>query len=178
MNETRCAVYRLRDASGSLLYVGISDNPTQRFRAHQSTKAWWSDVVSTTLEWFPDRRSAALAEAAAIVEEHPLHNVRTAPDFFRVRRPGDPLRRVAGGGEIEVLVDAYLVVNKSTVADLRALLTEAIVGELSSQTEAARRIGIGRSAVHNDMVRAAAVRADPDRLAAARTLSEPIPTIS
>lgn len=76
-------LYRLYDVDAVLLYVGISWNPGQRFTlGHSLDKPWWADVAHTTLEHFPTRAAALVAERAAIVAERPLHNVvhnRTTP---------------------------------------------------------------------------------------------------
>lgn len=72
---TRTALYRLYDANDQLLYVGISDNPRQRWGTHSAEQVWWPLVVRKTVEWFGNRREAAKAEAAAIRAESPAKNV-------------------------------------------------------------------------------------------------------
>jgi predicted GIY-YIG superfamily endonuclease len=73
--DTPTALYRLRDKSDTLLYVGISDSPTRRWVEHAADKPWWSDVSDLSMEWFEDRPTALAAEARAIRTEKPLHNV-------------------------------------------------------------------------------------------------------
>ena len=73
------AVYRLRDAQGRLLYVGISSNPDHRLhswdRSHSVDAVWWPEVVEPAeVTWYPDRQAALAAEKEAIQTEHPLHN--------------------------------------------------------------------------------------------------------
>lgn len=71
-------LYRFYDAKGTLLYVGIAGNPGRRFDQHAKGpggKPWWSQVVGSTMEHFPDRATAAAAEVRAIVAESPVHNV-------------------------------------------------------------------------------------------------------
>ena len=41
----KTAVYRLYDAGGQLLYVGMTVNLQHRFAAHAKEKCWWSLVV-------------------------------------------------------------------------------------------------------------------------------------
>jgi len=72
---TRTALYRLRDASGRLLYVGISEAPLRRWAEHSKDKPWWPLVTTFTLQWFDSRNRALVAEARAIHTEKPLHNV-------------------------------------------------------------------------------------------------------
>lgn len=81
----RTALYRLYDADDRLLYVGISVNPKQRFRAHAATKRWWGDVERATSEWFENRGLAFMAEIEAIHAENPLHNV-LGTDAFRAQQ--------------------------------------------------------------------------------------------
>lgn len=69
-------LYRLFDAAGELLYVGISGNWADRFGHHANHQSWWPHVAKITLEVFPTRPEAAKAEAAAIEQEHPRYNRR------------------------------------------------------------------------------------------------------
>jgi predicted GIY-YIG superfamily endonuclease len=70
------AVYRLYDADGRLLYVGISRDPVVRWGQHQG-KRWWPKVATYAVDWHVDRESAAVAETEAIRQEKPSHNCRT-----------------------------------------------------------------------------------------------------
>lgn len=54
----RTALYRLYDANGVLLYIGISGDPKRRFRQHARTKHWWPEVVRKEEVWFDTRREA------------------------------------------------------------------------------------------------------------------------
>lgn len=73
---TRTSLYRAFDAAGTLLYVGISTNPEQRWREHAISKAWWrSDVSRKTIEWHESRTAAGQAEAVAVRTESPVHNL-------------------------------------------------------------------------------------------------------
>lgn len=67
-------LYRIRDASGELLYVGISRELCRRLREHQKASPWWLQAASATTEVYPDWRSARQAERATIADEHPAHN--------------------------------------------------------------------------------------------------------
>jgi hypothetical protein len=70
----RTALYRLYDADGVLLYVGITKNTEQRWAAHKKYKSWWPKVARRGVAWLDSRPSALLAEHIAIISEHPLHN--------------------------------------------------------------------------------------------------------
>jgi hypothetical protein len=75
----RTALYRLYDADSALLYIGVACNLEARWSGHASTKAWWKDVASRTVEWHDERELAEAAETAAIAAEHPRHNVAKSP---------------------------------------------------------------------------------------------------
>ena len=72
-------LYRMRDASGRLLYVGISDSFVRRLAQHQRRKDWWSEIASVALTHYPTRSAAEKAERDAIKSERPLHNITHAP---------------------------------------------------------------------------------------------------
>lgn len=75
----RAAVYRLYDADDVLLYIGSAYDPEERCKAHRS-KPWWPDVARRTDEWRPGRGDAYGAEAQAIAEENPRHNLLGTAD--------------------------------------------------------------------------------------------------
>ncbi|MFD8577366.1 GIY-YIG nuclease family protein [Streptomyces virginiae] len=70
------ALYRLRDRSGALLYVGITSNLGRRWNTHADGKRWWADVATRSIEWFPTREHALAAEVQAIRAEQPRYNVQ------------------------------------------------------------------------------------------------------
>jgi hypothetical protein len=70
-------LYRHFDAAGRLLYVGIAAKRAYKHRcaSHALSSSWWPVVVASTIEEFPDRPSAAKAEAAAIRRDRPIYNI-------------------------------------------------------------------------------------------------------
>ena len=46
----RTALYRFFDEAGTLLYVGISNDPDVRWSYHARQKDWWPKVRSRTIE--------------------------------------------------------------------------------------------------------------------------------
>ncbi|MEV8523176.1 GIY-YIG nuclease family protein [Streptomyces sp. NPDC052000] len=74
-DSVRTALYRLRNADGELLYVGISEKPPKRWGQHAADKEWWPEVAGLSLEWFDSRTEALAMEARAIQAEKPRHNV-------------------------------------------------------------------------------------------------------
>lgn len=84
-------LYRHFDASGRLLYVGISLSAISRLSQHSGDSHWFGDIANVTVERFETRRDALHAEADAIASEDPLYNrapitLAERPDHIR-RRP-------------------------------------------------------------------------------------------
>lgn len=76
-------VYRAFDGDGALLYVGCTGDFTTRVDQHRTTKAWWVDVSTVTVEHHIDRDAAFVAERAAIDAERPRYNVPASNAAFR-----------------------------------------------------------------------------------------------
>lgn len=74
MVDQRTCVYRLYDAEGELLYVGMSMNLAGRLSKHHM-RSWWPEVAETVVEWFPGREAAKAAERSAIHHENPRYNL-------------------------------------------------------------------------------------------------------
>lgn len=68
------AVYRMFDGSARLLYVGRTGRAGERFGDH-SVKRWFPLVANITLEWFPTKAAADVAERRAIKRERPRYNI-------------------------------------------------------------------------------------------------------
>lgn len=78
-------LYRLYDADGRLLYIGISYSAIARFAQHKDRQPWIGDVCRIEIETHDiSRTEIEQMEADAIRSENPLHNI--------VRR------RITGGG--------------------------------------------------------------------------------
>lgn len=68
-------VYRAFNASGEVLYVGVTRDPVQRFTFHEYQTPWWHHVHRVELsQEFPNRDDAEAAEALAISTLKPLCN--------------------------------------------------------------------------------------------------------
>jgi excisionase family DNA binding protein len=72
-DESRASLYRFYDATGCLLYIGISSTAATRWSGHHR-RHWWPRVTCATIEHFANRRDAAKAERDAIKLERPLWN--------------------------------------------------------------------------------------------------------
>ena len=82
-------LYRFFDAQDVLLYVGITSVGPSRWSDHERNREWWSLVVRVSIEQFPDRALAMVAERAAILAEQPAYNtVHMVPREPRVRIKG------------------------------------------------------------------------------------------
>lgn len=73
-------LYRLYDAAGRLLYIGVSSTVERRLRTHsyRGQNAWWGQVDHCSLEWFAEGHQALAAEVLAIRSERPVYNKRSA----------------------------------------------------------------------------------------------------
>lgn len=69
-------LYRYFGADGTLLYTGVSDDWTRRLRQHWLGKQWAADILSVTLETYPNRPAVLTAERKAIKAEKPLYNIQ------------------------------------------------------------------------------------------------------
>ena len=67
------AVYRMYDATETLLYIGMTGH-ARRFDDH-AVRRWFPAVAKITLEWHGAEASARSAELAAIRSEYPLYNI-------------------------------------------------------------------------------------------------------
>lgn len=70
-------LYRHFDENGVLLYLGISISTMTRLRGHKSSSHWFNKIERIQIERFPTREEAERAEFQAIVNEKPLHNIRS-----------------------------------------------------------------------------------------------------
>lgn len=70
-----CALYRMKDAGGDLLYIGVSDHVLRRFHEHSRQKWWWVQVAAIDVMHYETRNLALMAEQAAIRTETPRYNV-------------------------------------------------------------------------------------------------------
>lgn len=96
----RCSLYRYFDASGGLLYLGITAGSTRRMHQHAATAPWWPLTATCAIEHHQTRAGARAAELAAIAIEDPPWNVEgtgrkqvaALPPM-----PDDPFEGIAGG---------------------------------------------------------------------------------
>ena len=68
-------LYRHFDKNGALLYVGISLSALNRLGQHCDHSAWYNSISRVEIETFEARELALEAEAKAIFNEKPKHNI-------------------------------------------------------------------------------------------------------
>lgn len=74
--ELTTDLYRLYDAEGTLLYIGISKSAMARMKQHAKEKEWWLEVRRIEIEHvLGGRCDAELAERRAIESERPKYNI-------------------------------------------------------------------------------------------------------
>ena len=78
---TTTYLYRAKDETGVVLYVGITDNPVRR-QARHACHAPWKDLSVGSLDWveFGTRKEAADFEKAEIARLRPKFNKALNPD--------------------------------------------------------------------------------------------------
>jgi predicted GIY-YIG superfamily endonuclease len=123
-DETPTALYRLYDAEGVLLYIGISGDLKARFARHAARKPWWPQVARKTVEWHLTRTGAAKTEDAAIKAERPKHNIAgvflAAPDFD----PADLAENAEAAGVLD------LAFGEGTTTERLIRITVLALGEV------------------------------------------------
>ena len=69
-------LYRMRDLSGRLLYIGVTNGGLRRFMEHSKDKTWWREVDTINVEHVHcSRQAIEMLEREAIKSESPLYNV-------------------------------------------------------------------------------------------------------
>lgn len=97
------ALYRFYDADNALLYVGVSRSLPDRWNWHRCRTGWYARARLVSLSFYPSRRDAFCAEAAAIRTQHPLFNIlrcRTRSSYPPADDPfwAPPLPEFPSGG--------------------------------------------------------------------------------
>lgn len=72
-------LYRHFDDAGLLLYVGVSLSAMGRLERHREASPWFWNIAKVEIQRFSTREESLAAERHAIMNEHPLFNLRMAP---------------------------------------------------------------------------------------------------
>lgn len=120
------AVYRIFDASGSLLYVGMSGQPLTRIQAH-AKKKWFACADRVEIRWHKTKQSALNAEAVSIIMDKPTFNlasslIRVRDEYFpivlvKTSRTGSP-KKILSPEAMKGMTMVY------TVEELRKLIAQ------------------------------------------------------
>lgn len=102
--QGRTALYRLFNAEGVLLYIGISSQPEVRRKQHVAQQPWGHLISRQEVEWRDDRPTAERAEEAAIASESPLYN-RDGNRSYQVAASADELSIAAARNQLPALVE-------------------------------------------------------------------------
>lgn len=86
-------LYRLYDAGGAALYIGLTVDLATRLSVHRCTQPWWPEVAEITSERYPNYAAVHVAEREAIQAELPKYNRQLTGRFQpankqRERPPG------------------------------------------------------------------------------------------
>jgi hypothetical protein len=102
-----CAVYRMYDTQERPIYIGMTGDLQKRISTH-SDRRWFPLVTTITLEWFPTRAAARVAEQEAIRAERPYYNIASKPVRSPQRRQPRPAVAVTllNAGQLVSLAEA------------------------------------------------------------------------
>lgn len=161
-------VYRAFDASGRLLYVGVTARLNQRIHEHRSTKDWWSEVAEIQSETYPGRATALAVEHSAVANERPIYNIARGglrdhsggeadPSAF-VMRSRKLLR--ADGERIDTAADAV-----DSLSPEVGSVEEVMQAEGVPRSAAQRRVHLVRTAVEGRASRKTVTGGAPSRRA-------------
>jgi predicted GIY-YIG superfamily endonuclease len=68
-------VYKCRDSSGAIIYIGTTNSGLRRFRQHSDGAPWFREVAMIDVEHHPSRRAAEARERELITDLQPRHNI-------------------------------------------------------------------------------------------------------
>jgi hypothetical protein len=72
--DRQASVYKLYDAMGILVYVGVSTHGMRTIQQDTQTRPWWPEVASVQVENFPTRKLAQDRERYLIINDQPRYN--------------------------------------------------------------------------------------------------------
>jgi excinuclease UvrABC nuclease subunit len=79
-------VYFLRDASGEVIYIGVTRQLANRRVAHEARSPWWSEVTSWRILGPFEHLAAYRVERDLIRETQPRHNLRHTARYVEAGR--------------------------------------------------------------------------------------------
>lgn len=121
-------IYRMRDLSGRLLYIGVTNGGLRRFMEHSRDKTWWREVSTIDVEHVHCRREVIeRIERDAIKDERPLYNIvhnescrpdphSWEPPAEHVKQSQTPRRAQLGARAIKAAFGGHELANGDRVA--------------------------------------------------------------
>jgi predicted GIY-YIG superfamily endonuclease len=150
-------VYRFYGHDNALLYIGVTNRLETRFKDH-SGKPWWAKAAHSTVEAHPNRALALVAEATAIMDENPLHNIQRPTlerlELLKSRALGRPGAEISPYDPVAILARAHERADglEADLRRVRAELTRA-KAELAQASEALKtRDALGRPSQYQQAV--------------------------
>lgn len=128
-------LYRHFDKDGTLLYVGISLSAIYRLSQHGDHSEWFNSISRVEIESFETREMAIEAEARAIFNEKPKHNI------MRPRR-----QKILNEIAIQELFEYELKRSEMSNEELTGRVVKFNI--LYSFSEVASMLGIGGKTLH------------------------------
>ena len=114
-------IYRMRDLSGRLLYIGVTNGGLRRFMEHAKDKTWWREVAQIDVEHVHCSRPVIEAiEREAIRTERPLYNV--THNVGRVELPPPPPANPPTPAEVVELIKRLDEIGVPESASVRAVI--------------------------------------------------------
>lgn len=74
------SVYRIYNADGELIYVGVAYSPKVRVSFHRNNKPWGGEIARHEVDWYDTREAAEAAEEQQIADAWPRYNVLGTPE--------------------------------------------------------------------------------------------------
>ncbi|MDD9726161.1 GIY-YIG nuclease family protein [Roseovarius sp. SK2] len=100
--DSATCLYRYYDPNDHLLYVGISNQPKRREERHwQEDRHWRQHAFYMTVEMYPTRKLAEIAEKKAIKNEDPEFNKCRLSDCGAEHAPRHAWYMEKCGGELK-----------------------------------------------------------------------------
>jgi hypothetical protein len=108
-------LYRHRNETGTLLYVGVSLRSMSRLMQHSKDARWFDKISRVDLQHFADMKSAREAERIAILVERPRYNQQGVANDRQARELLPVRRAIDAAGSISALATA-LGITKQAVS--------------------------------------------------------------
>ncbi|MEU6221847.1 GIY-YIG nuclease family protein [Streptomyces sp. NPDC047022] len=141
-----CAVYRLFNNAGEIIYVGISQDPDKRIQTH-ARKTWGHEIARHEWKWYANVREAKEKEQRLIEKYEPQHNIvhTDRHQFISAARHGTEaaqrMRETLAKKRAAARLDAMEALGHRAVARMGPDMVQRIKAAVTSETETRIREG-------------------------------------